>query len=72
MPMVLGRRLLETCHGLSADVGYLAVIHALMRDPGACLALSRPYSQPNRNYGLFARSLEQPWARGATDSAIAP
>ena len=38
----LGRRLLETCHGLAADVGYLAVIHALMRDPGASLALSRP------------------------------
>lgn len=68
----LGRRLLETCHGLAAEAGYQAVIHALMRDPGASLALSRPYGQPYRRYGLFARSLVQPWALGPSDSTIAP
>lgn len=66
----LGRRLLETCHERAAALGYTAVIHALMHDPGASVALSRPYAQPFRRYVLMGRSLlgEGSWheAAGAT------
>jgi GNAT superfamily N-acetyltransferase len=53
----LGRRLLETCHGRAEALGFTGVIHALMLDPGASLALSRPYGQPFRRYVLMGRSL---------------
>ena len=53
----LGRRLLETCHGRAAALGYTAVIHALMHDPGASVALSRPYARSFRRYVLMGRSL---------------
>ena len=54
----LGRQLLEQCHGRAAAAGCDGVIHALMHDPGASLALSRPYAQPFRQYALMGRSLE--------------
>jgi GNAT superfamily N-acetyltransferase len=53
----LGRRLLETCHGRAAALGYTAVIHALMHEPGASVALSRPYARSFRRYVLMGRSL---------------
>ena len=68
----LGRSLLETCHGLAAAAGYQGVIHALMRDPGASLALSRPYAQVFRRYGLFGRPLEERGAQGSNPAASAP
>jgi GNAT superfamily N-acetyltransferase len=63
----LGRRLLETCHERAAALGYTAVIHALMHDSGASLALSRPYAQPFRRYVLMGRSLlgEGSWDEAA-------
>lgn len=63
----LGRRLLETCHERAAALGYTAVIHALMHDPGASVALSRPYAQPFRRYVLMGRSLlgEGSWHEAA-------
>jgi GNAT superfamily N-acetyltransferase len=53
----LGRRLLERCHGRAAALGFTAVIHALMHDPGASVALSRPYARPFRRYELVGRNL---------------
>lgn len=53
----LGRRLLESLHRRAADLGFPAVIHALMHDPGPSLALSRHYASPFRRYVLMGRSL---------------
>ena len=53
----LGRRLLEHCHGRAAALGFSAVVHALMHDPGASVALSRPYARPFRRYVLMGRRL---------------
>jgi GNAT superfamily N-acetyltransferase len=53
----LGRRLLERCHGRAAALGFTAVVHALMHDPGPSVALSRPYARPFRRYVLMGRRL---------------
>lgn len=53
----LGSLLIFQCHQIAQKLGYKSVIHALMYEGNSSLNISQRYSQPIRQYTLFAKAI---------------